>query len=449
MNKIKIRKGHSIRIAGIPSQEVMSINCNKLGLQPTDFHYIKPKLVVKEGEFVKTGSPLFFNKENPDQVWGAPGAGKVVKIQYGLRRIIEKIVIELDKAETGYSGKQYSIRDISNLNSSEVSTVISEANFWPLIRQRPFNRVVNPAEKPRDIFISAVDTAPLAPDIKLILHNQENVLQAGISVLSKLTDDKVHFCIPSGETLDIFNGLNNCVLHQVEGPHPAGNIGIQIHHIAPLKPNEIVWTVNIQHLLILGKLFLKGKIDNSIIIAVGGPGVKNPKHIKTRIGACIDQLVENNIKTGENRIISGDVLTGKRSEEENCLGFYDNAVSVLPIDKSRPFLGWVQPGSVNKTYSLTRSFLSSGNKLFNFSTKQNGSKRALVPINAWEDVLPMDILPNPLYRSILAHDVEEMEQLGILECDAEDFALCSFACPSKIDLSGVIRQGLDIMWAEK
>jgi len=449
MDKIKIRKGHSIRIAGIPSNEVKGVNCNKVGLQPTDFNYIKPKLVVKEGDIVKIGSPLFFNKENSDQVWGAPGSGKIIKIQYGLRRVIEKIVIDLDEAEADYSEKKYSSRDISNLNCSEVLAIISKANVWPLIRQRPFNRVVNPSDKPRDIFISAVNTAPLAPNINLILHDQAEILQAGINVLDKLTDGKVHFCIPSGATFDIFNDLKNCVLHQVEGPHPAGNIGIQIHHIAPLKPGDIVWNVTIQHLLILGKLFLKGTIDNSIIVAVGGPGIKNPLHIKTRIGTCINDLIENNIKPGENRIICGDVLTGRRSEKNDCLGFYDELISVLPIDKSRPFLGWIQPGSANKTYSLTRAFLSFGKNLFNFSTKQNGSKRALVPVNAWEDVLPMDILPNPLYRSILAHDVEEMEQLGILECDAEDFALASFACPSKIDLSGVIRQGLDLMWAEK
>jgi Na+-transporting NADH:ubiquinone oxidoreductase subunit A len=237
-------------------------------------------------------------------------------------------------------------------------------------------------------------------------------------------------------------------LHQISGPHPAGNVGIQIHHIAPLKPDDVIWTVNIQHVIILGKLFLTGEIDLSIIVSIGGPGANNPIHVKTRIGAKIYTLVNNQLASDESRIISGDVLTGKEVQKDDYLGFYDTIISILPVDHSRPFLGWIQPGSSKRTYSLSRSFLSFRRRLFNFTTKQNGSLRALVPINAWEDVLPMDIMPNPLYRSILADDVEEMTQLGILECDDEDFALCSFACPSKIDVGAVIRKGLDIMKAE-
>ncbi len=254
--------------------------------------------------------------------------------------------------------------------------------------------------------------------------------------------------IPENEQIAKLSNLENCNLHSISGPHPAGNVGIQIHHIAPLKPGEIIWTVNIQHLIILGKLFLTGKIDPTIIVAVGGPGAKNPVHIKTRIGAKISTLVEDQLGNDESRIISGDVLTGRTVEINDYLGFYDTIVSIIQEDHSRPFLGWIQPGSSKKSYSLTRSFMSFGKKTFNFSTKQNGSVRALVPIDAWEDMLPMDILPNPLYRSILACDIEEMEQLGVLECDDEDFALCSFTCPSKIDVGMVIRKGLDMMKAE-
>ncbi len=449
MTQIKIRKGHSIRIAGIPQKEILTnLSTAEVGLCPSEYQYVKPKLLVKEGDHIDIGTPLFFNKENSEQKWGAPGTGTICKIQYGPRRVIEKIIIKLDKDGKGFSHKAIALNNITKLKREKIKSVLSDSNLWHLIRQRPFNHVANPEDEPRDIFISALHTAPLAPNLELILKGQKDALQAGINVLNGLTDGNVNIGISSNSQIEELSGLDDCKLHQISGPHPAGNVGIQIHHIAPLKPNDIIWTVNIQHVIILGKLFLTGEIDSSIIVAIGGPGAKNPIHVKTRIGAKIETLVKNQFDNGEYRIISGDVLTGRKVEKDDYLGFYDTIISILPVDFSRPFLGWIQPGSSKKTYSLSRSFLSFGSKLFNFTTKQNGSKRALVPIDAWEDVLPMDILPNPLYRSILAGDVEEMNQLGILECDEEDFALCSFACPSKIDVGAVIRKGLDIMRTE-
>ena len=449
MTQIKIRKGHSIRIAGIPQNELLTnLSTTEVGLCPIEYKYVKPKLLVKEGDNVDLSTPLFFNKENPDQKWGAPGAGTICKIQYGPRRVIEKIVIRLDKDGKGFSHKAIALNDTAKLKREEIKSILSESNLWHLIRQRPFNHVANPEDEPRNIFISALHTAPLSPNLELVLKGQKDALQAGINVLNGLTNGDVNIGISANKQIEELTGLVNCKLHQISGPHPAGNVGIQIHHIAPLKPDDIIWTVNIQHVIILGKLFLKGEIDPSIIVSVGGPGAKNPIHVKTRIGVKIDTIINDQLGNGEYRIISGDVLTGRKVEKDDYLGFYDTTISILPVDSSRPFLGWIQPGSSKKTYSLSRSFLSFGRKLFNFTTKQNGSKRALVPINAWEDVLPMDIMPNPLYRSILAGDVEEMNQLGILECDEEDFALCSFACPSKIDVGSAIRKGLDIMRTE-
>jgi Na+-transporting NADH:ubiquinone oxidoreductase subunit A len=449
MTKIKIRKGHSIRIAGIPKNELLTnLSTAEVGLSPIEYQYVKPKLLVKEGDHVDIGTPLFFNKENPDQKWGAPGTGTICKIQYGPRRVIEKIVIKLDKDGKGFSQKAIDLNATTNLKREEIKSILSESNLWHLIRQRPFNQGANPADEPRDIFISALNTAPLAPNLDLVLNGQKDALQAGINVLKGLTDGNVNIGISSNNQINELTGLDNCSLHQISGPHPAGNVGIQIHHISPLKPDDIVWTVNIQHVIILGKLFLSGEINLSIIVSVGGPGAKDPIHVKTRIGTKIETLIKDQLDGGEYRIISGDVLTGRKVEKNDYLGFYDTIISILPVDFSRPFLGWIQPGSSNKTYSLSNSFLSFGRKLFNFTTKQNGSKRALVPIDAWEDVLPMDIMPNPLYRSILACDIEEMTQLGILECDEEDFALCSFACPSKIDVGAAIRKGLDIMRTE-
>jgi len=449
MTQIKIRKGHSIRIAGIPQNSLLTnLSIADVGISPIEYRYVKPKLIIKEGDHVEIGTPLFFNKENPDQKWGAPGSGTICKIQYGPRRVIEKIVVKLDKHEKGFSRKAISLNDTAKLKREEIKSVLSDSNLWHLIRQRPFNHVANHENEPRDIFISALHTAPLSPNLELVVKGQKYALQAGINILKGLTDGNVNIGISSNNQINELTGLDNCKMHKISGPHPAGNVGIQIHHIAPLKPNDIVWTINIQHVIILGKLFLKGEIDPSIIISIGGPGAKNPTHVKTRIGAKIESLIKDQLEGGEYRIISGDVLTGRKVEKDDYLGFYDTIISILPVDFSRPFLGWLQPGSSKKSYSLSNSFFSFGRKLFSFTTKQNGNQRALVPINAWEDVLPMDIMPNPLYRSVLAGDVEEMEQLGILECDEEDFALCSFACPSKINVGAAIRKGLDIMRTE-
>jgi len=445
MTQIKIRKGHSLKIAGVPDNNIQDkLNIPQVSMRPVEFLYAKPKLTVQEGDNVKIGDAICFNKKNPDQVWAAPGSGKISKIKYGARRVIEKVIIDLDKDSDTSDSKN----NVDDYSADKIKEIITNSNLWPLLRQRPFNCVVDPKVTPRDIFISAYLTAPLSPDLGLILKGKQDYLQAGVTALSKLTEGKVNVSLPAKEQIAELKDLKNCELHEVSGPHPAGNVGIQIHHIAPLKPGDVIWTITIQHLIILGKLMLSGTYDPTIVVSIGGPGAKTPNHIRTRIGAKIGKLVEDQIGADDVRIISGDVLTGRTVEQDDFLGFYDTIISIIPVDKSRPFLGWFHPGTSKRSYSLTKSFLGFAKPLFNFSTKQNGSHRAMVPIEAWERVLPMDIMPNPLYRSILAADIEEMEKLGIWECDDEDFALCSFACPSKIDVGAAIRDGLDLMWME-
>jgi len=447
MTQIKIRKGHSLKIAGVPDKNIKEkLNIPQVSMRPVEFLYAKPKLTVQEGDVVKIGEPICFNKKNPDQNWAAPGSGTISKIKYGARRVIEKVIIDLDK-DSDVSGSK-SVNKIDDYSTDKVKEIISASNLWPLLRQRPFNCVVDPKVTPRDIFISAYLTAPLSPDLSIVLKDKHEFIQAGITGLSKLTEGKVNVSVSVKDKISELENLKNCELHEISGPHPAGNVGIQIHHIAPLKPGDVIWTINIQHLIILGKLLLTGAYDPTIVVSIGGPGANEPTHVKTRIGAKIGNLIEGQIGADEVRIISGDVLTGRAVEEDDFLGFYDTIISIIPVDKSRPFLGWFHPGTSKRSYSLTNSFLGFSKPLFNFSTKQNGSHRAMVPIEAWERVLPMDIMPNPLYRSILANDIEEMEKLGIWECDDEDFALCSFACPSKIDVGAAIRQGLDLMWLE-
>ena len=314
--------------------------------------------------------------------------------------------------------------------------------MFPLIRQRPFNKVADPNIIPRDIFISGYNTAPLSVDLEKIIAENKEIFQLGLTALRKLTSGEIFL------TLKNKMSFEDAQVQTISGPHPAGNVGVQIHHTKPLKPNDVIWTVNAQHVITFGKLFKTGSYDPKIIVSIGGSGASNPDVVKTRTGAKIDSFLVNQSKDKLVRLISGDVLTGNTVDENNFIGFYDSTVTIIDDDVKRPFLGMLSLGSSKTKYSLTNTFLTLTNSLFNFTTSQNGEKRAIVPINAWENVLPMDIFPNPLYRAILSQDIEEMEKLGIWECDDEDFALCSFACPSKIDVGKVIRDGLDLMELE-
>ena len=446
MPHIKITKGHDLKISGIPDKNIAyPAQYSTVAILPNDFRGVKPKLLVKEGDKVDIGSPLFFNKINPEVKWASPGCGKVKDIVYGPRRVIEKIEIELDKDQNSIDYKTYTREEISNLSGEQVLENILNANLFTFFRQRPFNVIPNHKIPPRDIFISGINTSPLSVDIEVVMASQLEDFQYGIDAISKLTKGNVFLTTKRNS---ILSSIENVKLNTISGPHPAGNVGIQIHHIAHLKPGEIVWTINPQDVVSLGRLFKNGRYYPERIISVGGPSVKTPSYSKVTAGVPVKALINDNLTSENVRIISGDVLTGRSASSKDYLSFYDYSLSVISNDIKREFIGMLNPGSSSSRYSLTPVFVSLSNKLFNFTSSQNGSHRAVVPINTWENVLPMDILPNELYRSIMAKDIEEMENLGIIECDDEDFALCSFACPSKTDVSGVIRQGLNLLQAE-
>ena len=446
MPHIKITKGHDLKISGIPDKNIAyPAQYSTVAIMPNDFRGVKPKLLVKEGDKVDIGSPLFFNKINPEVKWASPGCGKVKDIVYGPRRVIEKIEIELDKDQNSIDHKTYTKEEISNLSGEQVLENILNANLFTFFRQRPFNVIPNHKIPPRDIFISGINTSPLSVDIEVVMASQLEDFQYGIDAISKLTKGNVFLTTKRNS---ILSSIENVKLNTISGPHPAGNVGIQIHHIAHLKPGEIVWTINPQDVVSLGRLFKNGRYHPERIISVGGPSVKTPSYSKVTAGVPVKALINDNLTSENVRIISGDVLTGRSTSSQDYLSFYDYSLSVISNDIKREFIGMLNPGSSSSRYSLTPVFVSLADKLFNFTSSQNGSHRAVVPINTWENVLPMDILPNELYRSIMAKDIEEMENLGIIECDDEDFALCSFACPSKTDVSGVIRQGLNLLQAE-
>lgn len=429
-------------MSGIPNTDIASAAApQNVSILPSSFRGVKPKLMVEEGDQVKIGSPLFFDKTKPEVRWASPASGNVTSIQFGARRVIEKIEITVENNDK-VSIQTLSQGEFESASRKTILDKILKANLFPLIRQRPFNKVADPKDIPRDIFISGHNSAPLSVDLSRLIKDEKDIFQTGLNVLKKLTEGNVYLTLGSSMEFD------NVITQTISGPHPSGNVGIQIHHTKPLRPGDVIWSVNAQHVITLGKLFQTGSYDPTVIVSIGGSGATNPSTVKTITGVNIGLLVEEQNLKEPIRLISGDVLTGKTVENEDFLGFYDSSVSIINDDVKRPFLGMLSPGSSRTKYSLTNAFLSFGNKAFNFTSSQNGELRAMVPLNAWEDVLPLDIYPNPLYRAILAQDIEEMEKLGIWECDDEDFALCSFACPSKIDVGGVVRDGLDLMEKE-
>ena len=446
MAHINIRKGHNIRISGSPENEYFSRPKSKtVSIQPNNFRYVKPKLLVKVGDKVDIGSPIFFDKVQPDIKWASPGGGEIKEIILGDRRSVENIIIELHEEEKSVLHTPVKYQEISSLGKAKVTDQIMEANLWPMIRQRPFNKIADPNDTPMAIFVSGFNSAPLTVNLDFALRYKQSVFQAGLNVLNQLSNGNVHLTFEVDTNCETLTAARNVNLHTVNGPHPSGNVGIQIHHLNPWKPNEVIWVINAQHVLTIGDLFLKGIYDPSIVATVAGPGVKNPAHIQTRTGASIETFLLDNLNSDDNRIISGDVLTGQETNLNGFLGYYDTTISVVPNSNEREFLGLLKPGNEQSRYSVTNAFISQNKSNFNFTTQQSGSLRPMVPINAWENMLPMDIYPNALYRSILAEDFEEMEGLGLLECDEEDFALCSFVCPSKIDVGSVIRHGLNLM----
>jgi len=443
MQKITIKKGHNINISGLASREFSNAPAQKfVSISPQDFNYIKPKLLVKEGDQVFVGDALFFDKLNPEVKWPSIASGTISKIVYGERRAVLDIIIEVDeeKEKNIESDKQINLSSKDN-----VKEFIQKHNFWPFFTQRPFNKVVNPSDSPKCIVVSLADSSPLANDLSFSLAENKEYIISALSNLKKLTDGHLYVAV-RGDNFSFLSDYDFINLIQVEGPHPSGNVGVILNKVNPLNQNEVVWTVQGSHLPVLGKLFSKGIIDFSLNISIGGPAVK-PSYIKSRIGARFD-LYKNSLLMENVRIISGNVLTGKQVDIDGFLGFYHSSFSVIEESFERPFIGWLHPGGKSK-YSVFNAYLGSNKKSFNFTTLQNGSNRAFVPVDAWEKVFPMDIFINALARSIEANDIDEMEQLGIYECDEEDVALCSFVCPSKSDVGAIIRKGLDTIYFDK
>lgn len=448
MGIIKLKKGLDLPIKGKPVQEVFnSNNVKRVALLGNDYPGMKPTMLVKEGDTVKLGDPLFTDKKNPKIKFTSPGSGKVVEINRGEMRIFLSLVIELDgNEETKFPAANQG--DLKNLKRDDVVQRLVESGEWTSIRVRPFSKVADPDSTPHAIFVTAMDTNPLAPSIEKIISFNEVYFRNGLEVISRLTDGKVFVCKSPGAKVPAIDSPQISV-EEFQGPHPAGNAGTHIHFLSPVGRKRFVWYLNAQDVIAIGHLFTTGRIMTDRIVSFAGSSVKNPRLIKTRRGASISDLIENELNDTNFRAISGSVLSGRAAVgPEGYLGRFHQQISVIPNPAKRHFLGWLNPFINN--YSIKNVVFSklSPSKEYEFTTELFGGKRAIVPSGSFEEVMPLDILPTYLLRALAVKDVEEAEQLGALELDEEDLALCTFACPSKLDYGPILRENLTIIEKE-
>lgn len=447
---IKLSKGFDINLAGKAQRKVAEVDQPEtFAYKPTSFHGIlRPKLTVKEGDNVKAGTTILFDKKNDRVKHVAPVSGEVVEIRRGEKRKLLEIVILADKKIEHEDFKKYSVSDINNLSREEVVENLLTSGTWPNIIQRPFGVIADPDDTPKSIFVSAFDTHPLAPDYDLLFKGEDQYFQAGIDVIKKLTPGAVNLNISADrEVPQMFAHSKNVELNKISGKHPAGNVGVQIHHIQPISKGDLIWTLTPFGVIQIGKLFIEGKYDASRVVALAGSEVKEPQYYKTYTGASIKKMVENNI-TGDNvRYISGNVLTGNKIDSDGYLGYFDNLVTVIPEGDQYELFGWIKPTTNKLSFQRAFGLLSflNPNKEYVVDTNTKGEPRAFVQTGVFEQVTPMDILPTYLLKAILAEDFDDMEALGIYEIIEEDFALCEFVDVSKHDIQAIVREGIDLI----
>ena len=447
---IRIKKGLTIPIQGDAEKILQqSPRAASYAVSPSDFHGLTPKMLVKEGDRVKAGTPLFFDKYNESILFTSPVSGVFSLLVRGEKRRILELRIEPD-AEDDYV--DFGQPELSSMTRDDITSLLLRSGLWPTIRQRPYAIMAKPDAVPRSIHISCFNSAPLAPDLDFVVQGQEASFQKGLDVLTKLTDGQVHLGVHQKETTSpAFLQAKGVIVNHFEGPHPAGNVGIQIHHTQPLNKGEVSWVLNVQDVIIIGRLFEKGILDARKVIALAGPEILNPRYYRVVSGAQVSSVATGNVRVQKGinkRYISGDPLTGHQISNNGYLGFYHDMFTVLPEGDQPELVGWIAPNfdkfSVSRTFL---SFLMPGRK-YRHNTNIRSGERPFVVTGLYEKVLPMDILPMQLLKAIMINDIDMMEKLGIYEVAPEDFALCEYVCPSKIEIQTIIREGLDSMIRE-
>ncbi|MBD2783711.1 Na(+)-translocating NADH-quinone reductase subunit A [Xenorhabdus sp. DI] len=439
---IKIKKGLDLPIAGAPAQVIEDgPTIRHVALLGEEYVGMRPSMLVKEGEHVKKGQMLFEDKKNPGVVFTSPASGKVITIGRGERRVLQSVVIEVSGDEK-VTFDRYERAELAGLNREQVEKNLLASGLWTALRTRPFSRSPAPGSTPKAIFVTAMDTQPLAADPLVVIATQEEAFVDGLNVLSKLTEGKIHVCHGAG---NIPTAGNNAQItyNQFVGPHPAGLVGTHIHFIEPVSAQKRVWHLGYQDVIAIGKLFTTGELYTDRVVSLAGPQVKSPRLVRTRLGADLLELTQDQLKEGENRIVSGSVLYGMKTDEvRHYLGRFHTLVSVLAEGREKELFGWIAPG-VNK-FSITRTTIGHflKKKRFAFSTTTHGGERSMVPIGNYERVMPLDIMATHLLRDLLAGDSDSAQALGCLELDEEDLALCTYVCPGKYEYGPVLRDVL-------
>jgi Na+-transporting NADH:ubiquinone oxidoreductase subunit A len=439
----KINKGLSLPIAGAPAQTVSGEpKINRVALLGREHVGMKPTMHVQEGDVVKLGQPLFQDKKNPRVQYVSPGAGVVEAIHRGARRVFQSIVIRLE-GDDEIVFDQYEQSRLDQLDRAVVVEQLLQSGAWVAMRTRPYSKSPDPESVPHSIFVTAMDTRPLAVDPTIVIAEHENDFQNGLKILTRLTEGQVYVCSADDAAVTTIEH-ERVQMAKFSGPHPAGVPGTHIHFIDPVHAEKTVWHLNYQEVIAFGKLFTTGRIWTERIISLAGPAVKDPRLLRVRLGANTNDIIENELLPGECRVVSGSIFAGWRAIGwASYLGRFSLQITALPEGRERELFGWLVPGG--KKYSKTNALLSSfkrGKEKLKFTTSQNGSPRAMVPIGVYENVMPLDILPTQLLRALLVKDTDLAQALGCLELDEEDLALCTFVCPSKYEYGEMLRANL-------
>ena len=443
---VKISKGLNINLKGAPVKEFTSVKAPKLyALMPADFTRVTPKVVVKPEDAVKAGDPLFVDKANPELQFVSPVSGKVVAVNRGERRRVLSVVVESDGK---FESVEYKAQDVLSLSAAEIKAHLLKAGLFGFIRQRPYDVIADPNDTPRAVYVSAFDSKPLAVDFEVALKGNEEDFQAGLDALSRIAP--VHLGICACQQAAALTVAKNVTTTVFKGPHPAGNVGVQINKTAPVNKGEIVWTIGAEEVIFIGRFFNKGKVDFTRTIALAGSEVKNPSYSKVVLGAQLENILAGRLEEKyENRIIDGNVLTGKKTTADSFLGAFSTQVTVIPeIMNDADLLGWAAPRF--GMYSTSRSYFSwlSPKRQYTIDARIKGGERHMIMSNEYDKVFPMDIYPEYLLKAIITGNIDKMEQLGVYEVAPEDFALCEFVDSSKLELQRIVREGLDKLRAE-
>lgn len=443
---VKIKRGLDIPLVGEAEKTLQEApKAEMYAVIPDDFHGVVPKILVKSGDAVKAGTPLMCDKNRPEVNFVSPVSGTVEAVNRGERRKVLEIVV---KSDGKFESVEFEKLDAKKMDAQAIKETLLQSGLFAFIKQRPYDVIANPEVAPRDIFVTAFDSAPLAPEFEFVAKGEEAALQAGVDALAKLTNGKVYVGVNATSQLK----LNGCQVVKFQGAHPAGNVGVQIANIAPISKGEVVWTISAFDLLLIGRLFTTGKLDFTRIITLAGSEVEAPKYVKTTMGASIASVITGNVKKADHnqRIISGNVLTGTKVSAADYLRAYSSQVTIIPEgDDCNEFVGWATPGcgkfSVSRTFG---SWLFGKSKKYNIDARLRGGERGIIMSGEYDSVFPMDILPEFLVKAVIAFDIDKMENLGIYEVAPEDFALCEFVDTSKLPLQQIIRNGLDALMKE-